>query len=86
MKLTTYLHSNADIKNELHCSCSHPVCFHGVDRNNFTVLPYQPSNQKKFMSSVLVISIFLYIGPVAALWILSGGPWKAQNEAGNILK
>jgi len=28
---------------------------------------YQPSNQKKFMSSVLDISVSLCIGPVAAL-------------------
>jgi hypothetical protein len=28
---------------------------------------YQPSNQKKFMSSVPIITISLFIGPVAAL-------------------
>jgi hypothetical protein len=31
---------------------------------------YQPSNQKKLMSSVLVTLISLFTGPVASLWIL----------------
>jgi hypothetical protein len=53
--------SNADIKNEWSYTCTHPVFFHGVDRNNFTVLPspaLQPKEVHELCSSH--INFFVY--------------------------
>ena len=46
--------SSADDKNERRCTSSPPICLHGMDRNNFTSVPFTSVNYQMILWYILM--------------------------------